>query len=399
MKSIRTLFLAAIFFMGVGSAIFSPLQSYFFIRELGASPALVGSYLGMTGFAAILISHCIAVYSDRGVSRRWLIVFSALCGVAAFAGFILIRDFYMLAVIGLTLMSCVAIGAPQLFALASETFKEGHEAFMGLMRAMVSVAWVVGPPMAFSLVGLFGFPVTFGILVATSATVALIALNLPDPVCHGESSSKLEGNAKPDRSGSRFKLLCAVAGMGLLYSAINNYTILMPLYIVQTVRLGEWTPGVLFGLTAAFEIPLMLMAGRISKRVSHQGQLVLAAFLGGLYYTLFMMLESVYALLPIQAIGAASVALSATAGLQFFQHLMRERLGYASTLYTNAIVGGMALGAFAGGMVASVWGYRLALAANVMLCVAALGCFYLAAEKNRLPILSLHRRDGLGSTH
>ncbi|QKJ66926.1 sugar efflux transporter [Deefgea piscis] len=377
-NSSQFIFLGVTFLMGICSSIFGPLQSYFFVNELGATPSLVGTYLAISSFATILVSQLVAMYSDRGIARHKLIIFSAACGILAFIGFIFIKNIYALAFIGLTLLACVSIGAPQLFALAAEVFGDENESLMGTMRAVVSMAWVIGPPMAFSLVSLFSFNITFAILIVSYACIAFAALKLHMPLAVKPEQQKLETGS--ENTKLNLKLLFAIAGMVFLFAAGTNYTMAMPLYIMKMAKHPEWLPGVFFGLTAAFEIPLMLLSGRISKRISHQKQLLLAAALGSIYYLLFVTAASMVFLLAIQMIGAASIALSATAGLQFFQHQAKNRLGYASTLYANSIVGGMALGAFVGGLLASSWGYHLALASNVIMCILSLICFHLARQ-------------------
>ncbi|MBM3114786.1 sugar efflux transporter [Jeongeupia naejangsanensis] len=375
----KVLLLVSIFLMGVGSAFFAPLQSFYFVRELGVAPSMVGTYLALTGFTAIVVSHQFALYSDKGASRKKLLIFSSACGVVTFGCFLVFRNVYVLAVVGFTLVSCISIGAPQLFALAGETYKNGNETLMGSMRAMVSMAWVIGPPLSFALVSAFGFVATFSSLVMTYVLICLISLNLNEP--ERQTTPSTSPSEQTNNHNAGFKLCCAVIGMALLNAAINNYLIMMPLYLVQTEGKPDWLPGVFFGITAACEIPLMMLSGKISKKMSHQLQLVVAACLGTLYYAIFVSTSNMIALAGIQIIGATCIALSATAGLQYFQSLARDRIGFASTLYSNSIAGGMALGAFAGGLIASSRGYTIALQANIVLCALALSCFLLSAGR------------------
>ncbi|MEN3030434.1 MFS transporter [Chromobacterium amazonense] len=373
--------LACIFLTGMSTALFNPLQSSFFVRELGVGPGFVGLYLALSIGCAMLVSHWVGSRSDDGRPRQRLIRLSALAGMAAFLAFSLLRDPVWLAAASLSLVSLTAIAAPQLFALAASHASRDNAALLGAMRAMVSLAWVVGPPLAFGIAAAFGFRAAFASLIGIYALVWLASYRLPR---NGARQAPSEPANRRDKPGKAMWLVAA--GMGVLYIAINNYIIQMPLYLARQPAAPAWLPGALFGLTAALEIPLMMLSGWISRRWAAETQLLLAAALGAGYYAAFVMVDAWPALLALQALPAACIALSATAGLQLCQQLGKERLGYASTLYSNAISAGMAMGALAGGAIAGLWGYRVSIAACSAACLLALALFHrLHREKNRAP--------------
>jgi SET family sugar efflux transporter-like MFS transporter len=82
------------------------------------------------------------------------------------------RNYFILLFVGVFLSSFGSTANPQLFALAREHADHtGREAvmFSSILRAQVSLAWVIGPPLAYALAMGFGFTVMY-----LSAAVAFV---------------------------------------------------------------------------------------------------------------------------------------------------------------------------------------------------------------------------------
>jgi SET family sugar efflux transporter-like MFS transporter len=74
------------------------------------------------------------------------------------------RNYFILLFVGVFLSSFGSTANPQLFALAREHADHtGREAvmFSSVLRAQVSLAWVIGPPLAYALAMGFGFTVMY----------------------------------------------------------------------------------------------------------------------------------------------------------------------------------------------------------------------------------------------
>lgn len=104
----------------------------------------------------IIIGQVLAKYSDNLNNRKPLIM---ICGIAGILGSLLYafdRHFGVLISLGIVLMSLCGSMTPQLYALAREyTDAENKQAitFSTVMRAQFSLAWVIGPPLAFFYCG------------------------------------------------------------------------------------------------------------------------------------------------------------------------------------------------------------------------------------------------------
>ncbi|MGC0102437.1 MFS transporter, partial [Enterobacter asburiae] len=166
-------FLIVAFFTGIAGALQTPTLSLFLTNEVHVRPAMVGFFFTGSAIIGILVSQFLAGRSDRKGDRKSLIVFCCLLGVMACVLFAWNRNYFILLFVGVFLSSFGSTANPQLFALAREHADHtGREAvmFSSVLRAQVSLAWVIGPPLAYALAMGFGFTVMY-----LSAAVAFVA--------------------------------------------------------------------------------------------------------------------------------------------------------------------------------------------------------------------------------
>ena len=169
-------FLIVAFLTGIAGALQTPTLSLFLTNEVHVRPAMVGFFFTGSAVIGILVSQFLAGRSDRQGDRKRLIVFCCLLGAAASVLFAWNRDYFILLFVGVFLSSFGSTANPQMFALAREhADKTGREAvmFSSILRAQVSLAWVVGPPLAYALAMGFGFPTMY-----LSAAVAYIVCGI-----------------------------------------------------------------------------------------------------------------------------------------------------------------------------------------------------------------------------
>lgn len=147
------------FLTGIAGALQTPTLSLFLTNEVHVRPAMVGFFTG-SAVIGILVSQFLAGRSDRQGDRKQLIVVCCLLGVLACVLFAWNRNYFILLFIGVFLSSFGSTANPQMFALAREhADRTGREAvmFSSILRAQVSLAWVIGPPLAYALAMGFGF--------------------------------------------------------------------------------------------------------------------------------------------------------------------------------------------------------------------------------------------------
>lgn len=153
-------FLIVAFLTGIAGALQTPTLSLFLTNEVHVRPAMVGFFFTGSAVIGILVSQFLAGRSDRQGDRKQLIVVCCLLGVLACVLFAWNRNYFILLFIGVFLSSFGSTANPQMFALAREhADRTGREAvmFSSILRAQVSLAWVIGPPLAYALAMGFGF--------------------------------------------------------------------------------------------------------------------------------------------------------------------------------------------------------------------------------------------------
>ncbi|SUG14227.1 sugar efflux transporter [Salmonella enterica subsp. arizonae] len=171
-----TAFLIVAFLTGIAGALQTPTLSIFLTDEVHARPGMVGFFFTGSAVIGIIVSQFLAGRSDKKGDRKKLIVFCCVLGMLACVLFAWNRNYFILLFIGVFLSSFGSTANPQMFALAREhADRTGREAvmFSSILRAQVSLAWVIGPPLAYALAMGFSFTVMY-----LSAAVAFIVCGL-----------------------------------------------------------------------------------------------------------------------------------------------------------------------------------------------------------------------------
>ena len=133
---------------------------------------MVGFFFTGSAIIGILVSQFLAGRSDRKGDRKSLIVFCCLLGVFACVLLPGTATISFLLFVGVFLSSFSSTANPQMFALAREhADRTGREAvmFSSILRAQVSLAWVIGPRSPTHWQWSFGFTVMY-----LSAAVAFV---------------------------------------------------------------------------------------------------------------------------------------------------------------------------------------------------------------------------------
>lgn len=129
-------------------------------------PLWVGLFYTVNAIAGITVSFLLAKRSDLGGDRRKLILICYLMAVGNCLLFAFNRDYLTLITLGVLMASVANTAMPQIFALAREYADNSAREvvmFSSIMRAQLSLAWVIGPPLSFMLALNYGFTLMFSI--------------------------------------------------------------------------------------------------------------------------------------------------------------------------------------------------------------------------------------------
>lgn len=369
-----TAFLIVAFLTGIAGALQTPTLSIFLTDEVHARPAMVGFFFTGSAVIGILVSQFLAGRSDKRGDRKSLIVFCCLLDVLACTLFAWNRNYFVLLFIGVFLSSFGSTANPQMFALAREhADKTGREAvmFSSFLRAQVSLAWVIGPPLAYALAMGFSFTVMY-----LSAAVAFIVCGVMVWLFLPSMQKELPlatGTIEAPRRNRRDTLLLFVI-CTLMWGSNSLYIINMPLFIINELHLPEKLAGVMMGTAAGLEIPTMLIAGYFAKRLGKRFLMRVAAVGGVCFYAGMLMAHSPAILLGLQLLNAIFIGILGGIGMLYFQDLMPGQAGSATTLYTNTSRVGWIIAGSVAGIVAEIWNYHAVFWFAMVMIIATLFC-------------------------
>ncbi|BEA41777.1 sugar efflux transporter SetB [Escherichia coli] len=358
MNGVYAAFMLVAFMMGVAGALQAPTLSLFLSREVGAQPFWIGLFYTVNAIAGIGVSLWLAKRSDSQGDRRKLIIFCCLMAIGNALLFAFNRHYLTLITCGVLLASLANTAMPQLFALAREYADNSAREvvmFSSVMRAQLSLAWVIGPPLAFMLALNYGFTVMFSIAAGIfTLSLVLIAFMLPS-VARVELPSENALSMQGGWQDSNVRMLFIAST--LMWTCNTMYIIDMPLWISSELGLPDKLAGFLMGTAAGLEIPAMILAGYYVKRYGKRRMMVIAVAAGVLFYTGLILFHSRLALMTLQLFNAVFIGIVAGIGMLWFQDLMPGRAGAATTLFTNSISTGVILAGVIQGAIAQSWGH------------------------------------------
>lgn len=350
--------------VGVAGAFLVPTTSLFLTEAVAATPLMVGLFFAARSIAEIGTDVVVGALSDRLRDRRTILVLTALLNAAGALCYTFLRDYYLLLLTGMVLFGLGGACFGQLFAYTRELAdSRGVDApfFNGFLRSVTSLAWVVGPPLAFWLIANWSFTV----LYATTAGLSLVAAalcrwGLPRP--HRSDPDEPDEEPSPGLramfAGVGLHTMLVLGSVVLLLAANMMYQINLPLYITDELEMSAQFAGLLLGVSAALEIPLMVMVGVWADRIGKRRLMIAAAVCATLFFALLPVAHgSRPLLLALQPLNAAWAAVALNIPVVMLQDSLPGRFGTASALYSSAFKAGMFLGGLAVGTVATWTGY------------------------------------------
>lgn len=374
-------FLLIAFLSGIAGALLAPTLSLFLTTEVKVRPLWVGLFYTVNAIVGIAVSFLLAKRSDSRGDRRKLILLCCLMAVGNCLLFAFNRDYLTLITAGVLLSAIANTAMPQIFALAREYADSSAREvvmFSSVMRAQLSLAWVIGPPLSFTLALNYGFTVMFMIAAATFAICALLVwFTLPSVPRAAPVEPENVLAATPSAPiapvsvwRNRDVRRLFIASM-LMWTCNTLYIIDMPLYITADLGLPEDLAGLLMGTAAGLEIPAMLLAGYYVKRFGKRNMMLFAVAAGILFYAGLVVFKFKLALMVLQLFNAIFIGIIAGIGMLYFQDLMPGRPGAATTLFTNSISTGVILaGVLQGALVENLGHYAVYWLATLLAVVA-----------------------------
>ncbi|WFE36062.1 sugar efflux transporter [Micromonospora sp. WMMD975] len=383
----RLLPLALLFLtVGLSVAVVMPFLSLFLNTEVQADPVRVTVILVVAPLSGVVVASLVGRLSDRWPIRRRLLIGAALAGVVGTGLIAVVRDYWILLALTVTAMAFANSTFPQSFAYARQLLDRDSpgRAALGIsaMRTVFSLAWVAGPPLAAVLLSSGGFRLLYATAAAMYALAALVVVarlkELPLP----PRPTADERGALPAEA-SRWRLALTVVTFTMLQCPMTLGVQVLPLFIGRDLRGDPADAGLVLGLCAALEIPLMLGLGALTARFRLRALILVGAGCGVVYYLIAAGASSVGVLLLAQPVNALFIAAVSGVAIAYVQDLLPGQPGRATTLFTNSFpIGAMLAGPLLG--LSAQVGFRWAYGMSAALCAG--GLLALALTRPRPPV-------------
>lgn len=242
--------------------------------------------------------------------------------------------------------------------------------FTTIMRTQISLAWIVGPPLSFFIALNWGFDYMY--LVAASAFLLCAGVSRLLPQISRQSAVKKIKISTPT-SPRKSVIYLFVANL-LLWTCNSMYLINMPLFVINKLQLDKELAGTLMGTAAGLEIPMMILAGFLSKYLRKKQLMVIALVAGLLFYLGMLFAAQTWQLIGLQVLNGIFIGIVATIGMVYFQDLMPTQMGSATTLFSNAAKASWIIGGPIAGLIAEIWHYNSVFYVSVGLIVISILC-------------------------
>ncbi|MBP1136553.1 SET family sugar efflux transporter-like MFS transporter [Arthrobacter sp. PvP023] len=324
---------------GLQLAFLSPALALILVNLYGASTAEVGWVLGVYNGSGFIASLLLPAYADKKSDYLGPML---VCGALTLLLAVVLGFATTLPAATLALMLIggpAGVGSSMLFAHLRHS-GAGPSTVINT-RAIVSVAWVAGPPAATFIMGWFGNRAMLlaiaAVAVINIATTALM-IKARNAAHAGAAAGSRQVPAAPtpeeEPPVGLLRVGLIVAAFILLQATNATAMTIMTIYVTETLRLDMMWAGIALGVAAALEVPALLLVGRLTSRFYQLGLLATSCIAGICYYVGLSVTTGPLMLLVLQLLNAWSFAGIAGVGLPLFQHMI-PRPGLSTGLYMN----------------------------------------------------------------
>jgi len=417
--------------LGIALSFTMPYLSLFGVEQASMSPWQLGIFMTVISASGVFASSAVGRWSDRSGRPRALLIASLVVAMLGYASLGFVRGYAELLLIGVVLLGPGGASLSQIFAfgrvaLPIEDAAQAEFA-SATLRTLLSAAWVFGPAVGALILAQTGFKGLFVFAAASFAASAVIASliagtkrvsndsiveearkALPRGSLDGSSTSAASGTEKAPAATARARASTTAAetrargtiprvllALTLIGLAANATMILLPLFLVHALHGTRLNVSAALGIGALLEIPMMLWLGAKSSRLRKQNWLTASAVVHAVYFVALAMIGQPSAVVPLQVLPAAVVAITSCLGMTYVQDLMPGETGAATALFFNAWRVGSILSGVLSGIVVGAFGYRVAF----LLCAALAVCAFALLSFDTLLMPRRGRAPRRGASH
>ena len=359
------LFLTNMTMLGMAVAITAPFLVIFMTETHGMSSTSYGIFMAAAAVGSFFVNTIVGRYSDKlKFDRKYLIIAALLMQIMAFLSFLIIPNTWILIISYIIFFSLGAPAMPQLYASARESINQYRSSIAvmanTILRSMFSFGFLFGPLVGSILLARYDFTGLFFGTVIMFAVVFMSSFLIKNSSAPAVASDTIElTNYEEPKSPNLLTsgtLFIPFIAFVFLHVGQWMYLLNMPLFVTGYLNEADSAVGILASLCAGLEVPLMILMGYAASKVSSKTLLIIAGFIGSMYFLSIGIFESYTMMLIGQLPLALFLAILLGLGISYFQDLLPQFPGYASTLFANAMIVGQLLGNLLGGIANDVLG-------------------------------------------
>ncbi|HSP99023.1 MAG TPA: MFS transporter [Candidatus Dormibacteraeota bacterium] len=359
------------FFLNFASYFLLPL----FLHSLGGSEATIGAVMGSSGLASLLVLPLVGMTIDRFGRRPFLLAGAATMTVAS-VGFQFVHAIGP-AVFALRVLQGVSFAAA---FTATTTFaaefapRPRRARALGLFGLSTLLTHAIAPGLGEELVRRAGFPALFAAAMLCTMVVLVIALPLPEPRHHAQPVAVGARRLQPIHWIIAVTMTLAGMGFGSVMTFIPTF--------VTTHNLGR--VGYFFAAYTSTAILTRLVGAGASDRFGRQRVILPALLLLGVSIFWLARVEDLATLFAAGALFGTAQGISYPTLHAFLVDVATEaQLGRTQALFNGAFNLGVTGSAFAFGLVAEQWGYRVMFSFAALTPIAAAAVFLVGTRQPR----------------
>lgn len=355
------LFVVNMMLLGMGIAITVPYLILFATNELGMTSSQYGLLLALAAISQFIMNTIVARFSDtHDINRKLIIVCALFMGAVSFSIYFYIHEIWLFIAIYAIFQGCFAPAMPQMYASARESInasasRDRAKFANAVLRSMFSFGFLFGPLIGALLLQMNGYSGLFaGTISIILFTLILQVFFFKDIKTKKSVSDVTHVEAEAPNMLRDKRLFVPFAAFILLHIGQWMYTLNMPLFVTKYLKEPEGYVGGLASLCAGLEVPFMVLLGVLSAKLATRTLLMLGGLFGGLFYFSIGVFDSLVIMFVGQVFLAIFLAILLGLGISYFQDILPDFPGYASTLFANAMVIGQLCGNLLGGIM-SQW--------------------------------------------
>ncbi|ACU86885.1 Major Facilitator Superfamily transporter [Brachybacterium faecium DSM 4810] len=319
---------------GLQIAFLSPSLALILATLYGAGTTEIGWVLAIYNASGFLASLVVPAWADRRQEYLGPMLLSGVLTVLLVLLLALVTTLPLVTIVLVVVGGPAGVGVSLLWAHLRHA--GARPAQIVNTRAIVSVAWVAGPPLATLIIGWFG---PQAILLAI-ALVALANIGTTMLMIRGHRTALASGtppapaHEEDDVSLGTAGIVLVTAAFVLLQATNATAMSFLAVYVPQTMGADVVWAGVALGVAAGLEVPALMIVARLTTRHSSLGLILTSCVAGIAYYLGVAVASGPILLIALQVLNAWCFAGIGGVGLTLFQQMIR-RPGLSTGLYMN----------------------------------------------------------------